>query len=155
MLSGLSPGGTEGRGRDGPDGAIHPGGRATTAWMACIHGWSGWATNRFYRLVVGGRVDLSRLLAGGLGFDEGGDPVVQFVDPVEAAVAARDDGHLRTRHEAPTGAGLRRSEQGTARAGDQQDWHADRAEFVVGEDGGELRLRPVPADARPHERHPA
>jgi hypothetical protein len=31
---------------------------------------------------------LSRRLADGLGFDEGGDPVVQPVDSVEAAVAA-------------------------------------------------------------------
>ncbi len=42
----------------------------------------------------------SRLLAGGVGFDEGGDPVVQLVDPVEAAVAAGDDGDLAVRHEA-------------------------------------------------------
>jgi len=41
---------------------------------------------------------LSRLLVGGL--DEGGDPVVQLVDPVEAAVAAGDDGDLRVRPEA-------------------------------------------------------
>ncbi len=44
---------------------------------------------------------LIRLLAGGVRFDEGGDPVVQLVDPVEAAVAARDDGDLRVRHKAP------------------------------------------------------
>src|SRR5262245_12610121 len=41
-----------------------------------------------------GRLRLRRLgrePAGGLGLDEGGDPVVQLVDSVEAAVAARDD----------------------------------------------------------------
>src|SRR5215468_2782901 len=43
---------------------------------------------------------LSRLLAGGLGFDEGGDAVVQLIDPAEAAMAARDDGDFRVRHEA-------------------------------------------------------
>jgi hypothetical protein len=40
-----------------------------------------------------------------------------------------------------------------ARAGDQQDGHVDRAEFVVSENGAELRLRPVTADGLPHERH--
>src|SRR5208337_4016141 len=93
------------------------------------------------------------LLVGGVGLDEGGDPVVQLVDPVEAAVAAGDDGDLRVRHEASPGAGLRWGEHGAARAGDQQDRHGDRAEFVVGEDAGELRLRPIAAGACPHERH--
>src|SRR5208282_3309295 len=49
------------------------------------------------------RCRLSGLLVGGLAFDEGGDPIVQFIDPVEAAVAAGDDGDLRVRHEAPPG----------------------------------------------------
>ena len=57
--------------------------------------------DRSYRLAVGGRVGFSLLLVGGLGFDEGGDPVVQFVDPFEAAVAAGDDGHLRARTARP------------------------------------------------------
>ena len=83
---------------------------------------------------------LSRLLAGGLGFDEGGDPVVQCVDPVEAAVAAGDDGDLRVRHEGSPGACLLRGEHGAAGAGDQQGRHVDRAELVVVEDAGELRL---------------
>jgi hypothetical protein len=59
---------------------------------------------------------LGRLRVGGLGFDEGGDPVVQFVDPVEPAVAAGDDGHLRARYEAPTSASLRRGEHGVVPA---------------------------------------
>jgi nucleoside-diphosphate-sugar epimerase len=37
------------------------------------------------------------VLVGGAGLDEGGDPVVQRVDTVEAAVAAGDDGDLRVR----------------------------------------------------------
>jgi hypothetical protein len=49
---------------------------------------------------------LSRLPAGGLGFDESDDPVVHFVDAVEAAVAAGDDDDLRVRHKASAGAGL-------------------------------------------------
>jgi hypothetical protein len=93
------------------------------------------------------------LVAGGLSLDEGGDPVIELVDPVEAAVAAGHDGDLRVRHEASPGAGLRRGEQGAARAGDQQDRHTDRAKFVVGEDGWELRLHPVAANACPHEGH--
>jgi hypothetical protein len=36
----------------------------------------------------------------------GGDPVVQFIDPVEATMAAGDDGDLRVRHEACPVAGL-------------------------------------------------
>ena len=96
---------------------------------------------------------LGRLVATGLGVDEGGDLVVQLASPVEAAVAAGHDGDLRVRHEASPVAGLRGGEHGAARAGDQQDRHVDRAEFVVGEDGGELRLHPVAAAARPHEGH--
>lgn len=80
-------------------------------------------------------------------FDEGRDPVVQFIDPVKAAVAAGDDGDVRTRHEAPSGAGFGRAEHGAARAGDQEDLHVDRAEFVVGEDAGELGLGMVAAVA--------
>src|ERR1700684_2407334 len=91
--------------------------------------------------------------AGGLGFDEGGQPVVQRVDPVEAAVGAADDGDLRARQVAGPVTGLLRGDEGAARAGDQQNRHLDRAEFVVGEDGGELRLHPVAATARPHERY--
>jgi hypothetical protein len=63
--------------------------------------------------------------------DEGGDPVVQLVDPVEAAVAAGHDGDLRVRHEAAPGASLRGGEQGAAHAGDQQGRHGDRAEFAL------------------------
>src|ERR1700728_4353721 len=57
----------------------------------------------------------------GLSLDEGGDPVVQLIDAVEAAVVAGDDGDFRVRHDASPGACLRRGEQGAARAGDQQD----------------------------------
>jgi len=85
--------------------------------------------------------------------DKGGDPVIKLVDPVEAAVAARHDGDLRVRHEASPGAGLRRGEQGAARAGDQQDRYVDRAEFVIVEDVRELGLRVVAAGACPHELH--
>jgi len=88
-----------------------------------------------------------------VGLDEGGDPVVQLVDPVEAAVAAGDDGDLRVRHVAAPGASLCRGDEGAARAGDQQGRHVDRAELVVGEDGGELGLGVVAASACPHERH--
>jgi hypothetical protein len=49
---------------------------------------------------------LSGLLAGGVGGDEGGDLVVQLVGPVEAAVAAGNDGDFRVRHEAPLGAAI-------------------------------------------------
>src|ERR1017187_4096154 len=99
------------------------------------------------------RCRLSGLLVRGVAFDEGGDPVVQFIDPVESAVAAGDHGDFRGRHEASPGLGLRRGEHGAACAGDQQDRHVDRAEFVIGEDAGELRLHPVAADGGPHERH--
>ncbi len=45
----------------------------------------------------------------GLGFDEAGALPVQFANPVEAAVAAGNDGDLRVRHEAAAGAGLLRA----------------------------------------------
>jgi hypothetical protein len=64
---------------------------------------------------------------GGVGLDEGDDPVVQLVDPVEAAVAAGDDGDFRVRDEASAGAGLCRGDEGAARAGDQQGRHVDLA----------------------------
>src|SRR6202044_3209839 len=52
-----------------------------------------------------------------LGLDEGGDPVVQLVDPVEAAVAAGDDRDLGVWDVAGPGSGPGRGGEGGGRAG--------------------------------------
>ena len=85
-----------------------------------------------YRLPLSCRsFRLSRLLLiGRLGFDEGGDPVVQLIDPVEATMAAGDDSDLRVLHAACPVAGLRSSVIGGHSSGEQAqaviDYHLRR-----------------------------
>src|SRR6202044_3697637 len=60
--------------------------------------------------------ELENSLASGLGLDEGGDPVVQLVGPVEAAVAAGDDRDLGVWHVAGPSLGLGPGDVGAGRA---------------------------------------